>query len=313
MRRSFSGKCDEQDSCQWSETVNKCPHQYKYEKPMFPAACWPRGCLCSLTTTITVRFLRRLYNYYLHPDKELARRLTTLLSFTPVHLSLFKLAFYHKSTFTSRDYAIANNERLEFLGDAVLSTIVAEYLFKKYPNSDEGFLTKMRSKIVKRNSLDEIADRMGLDLFLANYNQTRLSKSMLGNALEALVGALYIEVGYERTKYYVIKRILRRYLDIHELEQFDDNYKSQLLEWCQKNGRQIDYKVLAKYKSDKRDKFKVAVFVDGKKLGTADDYNKKSAEQLASERAMLILGILGHNGSGATHPHPEPDEDGNVE
>ena len=261
-----------------------------------------------------MRFLRRLYNYYLHPDKELARRLTTLLSFTPVHLSLFKLAFYHKSTFTSRDYAIANNERLEFLGDAVLSTIVAEYLFKKYPNSDEGFLTKMRSKIVKRNSLDEIADRMGLDLFLANYNQTRLSKSMLGNALEALVGALYIEVGYEKTKYYVIKRILRRYLDIHELEQFDDNYKSQLLEWCQKNGRQIDYKVLAKYKSDKRDKFKVAVFVDGKKLGTADDYNKKSAEQLASERAMVILGILTHNGSGASaHPHPEPDEEGNVE
>ena len=261
-----------------------------------------------------MRFLRRLYNYYLHPDKELARRLTTLLSFTPVHLSLFKLAFYHKSTFTSRDYAIANNERLEFLGDAVLSTIVAEYLFKKYPNSDEGFLTKMRSKIVKRNSLDEIADRMGLDLFLANYNQTRLSKSMLGNALEALVGALYIEVGYEKTKYYVIKRILRRYLDIHELEQFDDNYKSQLLEWCQKNGRQIDYKVLAKYKSDKRDKFKVAVFVDGKKLGTADDYNKKSAEQLASERAMVILGILTHNGSSASaHPHPEPDEEGNVE
>lgn len=256
-----------------------------------------------------MRFLRRLYNYYLHPDKELARRLTTLLSFTPVHLSLFKLAFYHKSTFTSRDYAIANNERLEFLGDAVLSTIVAEYLFKKYPNSDEGFLTKMRSKIVKRNSLDEIADRMGLDLFLANYNQTRLSKSMLGNALEALVGALYIEVGYEKTKYYVIKRILRRYLDIHELEQFDDNYKSQLLEWCQKNGRQIDYKVLAKYKSDKRDKFKVAVFVDGKKLGTADDYNKKSAEQLASERAMVILGILGHNGSGAAHTHPEADEE----
>ena len=186
-----------------------------------------------------MRFLRRLYNYYLHPEKELARRLTTLLNFTPVHLSLFKLAFYHKSTFTSRDYAISNNERLEFLGDAVLSTIVAEYLFKKYPNSDEGFLTKMRSKIVKRNSLDDIADRMGLDLFLANYNQTRLSKSMLGNALEALVGALYIEVGYDKTKYYVIRRILRRYLEIHELEQFDDNYKSQLLEWCHKNGHTI--------------------------------------------------------------------------
>lgn len=255
-----------------------------------------------------MRFIRRFYNYYLHPDKELARRLKTLVGFTPIHLSLFKLAFFHKSTFSTRDYAIANNERLEFLGDAVLSTIVGEYLFKKYPNSDEGFLTKMRSKIVKRNSLDEIADKMGLDLFLANYNQTRLSKSMLGNALEALVGAVYIEVGYEKTKQYVIRRILRRYLDIHELESFDDNYKSQLLEWCQKNGRSIEYKVVAKYKSEKRDKFKVAVYVDGKKLGTADDFNKKSAEQLASERAMAVMGILNSNGASSSHHSKEPDE-----
>jgi ribonuclease-3 len=135
---------------------------------------------------------------------------------------------------------------------------------------------------------------------LANYNQTRLSKSMLGNALEALVGALYIEVGYDKTKHYVIRRILRRYLDIHQLEEYDDNFKSQLLEWCQKNGRQIDYKVLAKYKSDKRDKFKVAVYVDGKKLGTADDFNKKSAEQMASERAMISLQIISRNGKPAS-------------
>lgn len=257
---------------------------------------------------IVLRLLRRFYNYHFHPEKELARRLKNILGFTPAYLNLFKLAFYHKSTFTSRDYAISNNERLEFLGDAVLSTIVGEYLFTKYPNSDEGFLTKMRSKIVKRNSLDEIADRMGLDLFLSDYNQTRLSKSMLGNALEALVGAIYIEVGYDRTKNYVIRRILRRYLDIHELEMFDDNYKSQLLEWCQKNGRQIDYKVLARYKSDKRDKFKVAVYVDGKKVGTADDFNKKSAEQLASERAMYSLNILARNGN-SSPPAPEEEHD----
>lgn len=256
-----------------------------------------------------MRFLRRLYNYYFHPEKELARRLKTLIGFTPVHLTLFKLAFFHKSTFTSRDYAISNNERLEFLGDAVLSTIVGEYLFKKYPNSDEGFLTKMRSKIVKRNSLDDIADRMGLDLFLAHYNPTRLSKSMLGNALEALVGAVYIEVGYDRTKRYVIQRVLRKYLDIHNLEQYDDNFKSQLLEWCQKNGRQIDYKVLAKYKSDKRDKFKVAVYVDGKKLGTADDFNKKSAEQMASERAMITLGIIGSGGANMPFDQEEDVEE----
>ncbi|MFN7830385.1 MAG: ribonuclease III [Bacteroidota bacterium] len=254
-----------------------------------------------------MRFFRKFYNYYFHPDKDLARRLKQLIGFVPVHLSLFKLAFFHKSTFTSRDYAVANNERLEFLGDAVLSTIVGEYLFKKYPNSDEGFLTKMRSKIVKRNSLDEIADKMGLDLFLANYNQTRLSKSMLGNALEALVGAVYIEVGYEKTKTYVIRRILRKYLNIHDLESYDDNYKSQLLEWCQKNGHSIEYKVVAKYKSEKRDKFKVAVFVDGKKYGTADDFNKKSAEQLASERAMGVLGVAGGNSISAVPPDDDDE------
>ncbi len=258
-----------------------------------------------------MRVIRRLYNYYLHKDRELARRLKSLLGFTPVYLQLFKLAFYHKSTFSNGDYAISNNERLEFLGDAVLSTIVGEYLFKKYPNSDEGFLTKMRSKIVKRNSLDEIGDKMGLDMYLSSYNQTKLSKSMLGNSLEALVGAIYIELGYEKTRKYVINRILRKYLNIHELEMYDDNFKSQLLEWCQKSGHQIDYKVLTKYKSDKRDKFKVAVYVDNKKVGTADDFNKKSAEQMASERAMIALGILGGNSAtiklGDTEE--EPDED----
>ncbi|MCS6928907.1 MAG: ribonuclease III [Saprospiraceae bacterium] len=255
------------------------------------------------------RFFSRLYNYYFSPDRELARRLKNILGFTPAYLNLFKLAFFHKSTFTSRNYAISNNERLEFLGDAVLSTIVAEYLFTKYPNSDEGFLTKMRSKIVKRNSLDNIADRMGLDMLLSHYNHTRLSRSMLGNALEALVGAVYVEKGYDYTKDYVIRRILRRYLNIHELENFDDNYKSQLLEWCQKNGYTVDYKVLSRYKSDKRDKFKVAVYVDGKKVGTADDFNKKSAEQLASERAMYALSILTPpNGSNKVQLEEDSDD-----
>lgn len=256
-----------------------------------------------------MKLIRRFYNRYFHPEKELANRLRILLGFTPAHLALFKLAFYHKSTFTTRDYAVANNERLEFLGDAVLSTIVGEYLFKKYPNSDEGFLTKMRSKIVKRQSLDDIADKMGLDLFLADYNSTRLSKSMLGNALEALVGAVYIELGYEDTKRYVIRRVLRRYLDIHELESYDDNFKSQLLEWCQKSGRQIEYRVVAKYKSEKRDKFKVAVYVDGRKLGTADDFNKKSAEQLASERAMTALGMFNEHGIPTVLPEHAPEDE----
>jgi len=239
------------------------------------------------------RLFKQFYNYALtnNEDREFTRRLRTILGYIPSNLALYKLAFFHKSTSTQKGYAIQNNERLEYLGDAVLGTIVAEYLFKKYPNSNEGFLTKMRSKIVKRKSLNQIGDKMGLDVLLSEYNTTRLSRSMLGNAVEALVGAIYVERGYNNTKSYVVNQLLRRYLDIHELETTDDNFKSQLLEWSQKNGKTVSYKVLARYKFEKRDRFKVAVLVDGEKVGTADDFNKKSAEQIASERALSALGI----------------------
>lgn len=218
-----------------------------------------------------------------------------MIGFVPANIAIFKLAFYHKSTSSEKLYAIQSNERLEYLGDAVLGTIIAEYLFKKYPDSDEGFLTKMRSKIVKRKSLNRIADKMGLDEFLNEYNNTRLSRSMLGNALEALVGAVYLELGYHRTSRFIVRRILREYVDVHELETYDDNYKSQLLEWCQKNGQTVSYKMLAKYKFEKRDRFKVAVIINGEKVAVADDFNKKSAEQTASEKAMQQLGINGDN------------------
>jgi ribonuclease-3 len=240
-------------------------------------------------------YIKKIYNFYFSKDKELARRLKSILGFTPSDIAIYKLAFFHKSNTSDKSAnggVTQNNERLEYLGDAVLGTIVAEYLFNKYPNSDEGFLTKMRSKIVKRNSLNKIGDKMGLDVILQEYNNTRLSRSMLGNAVEALVGAVYLECGYAETKRYVIKKLLRKYLDIHELETYDDNYKSQLLEWSQKNGKQVSYKVIAKYKYEKRDRFKVAVLIDGNKIATADDFNKKSAEQMASEKALVHLGII---------------------
>lgn len=239
-----------------------------------------------------LRTILKTHNRFFSKEKGFAKKLRQLIGFTPVNLTIFKLAFSHKSNPSDKAYAIQNNERLEYLGDAVLGTIVAEYLFKKYPNANEGFLTKMRSKIVKRKSLNKIGDKMGLDMLLQEYNQTRLSRSMLGNAVEALVGAVYLEIGYKSTTHYVIRKILRNYVDVHELESFDDNYKSQLLEWCQKNGQIVTYKLVARYKFEKRDRFKVAVLVDGKKLATADDFNKKSAEQTASEKAMHTLGIL---------------------
>lgn len=222
----------------------------------------------------------------------MASRLRQIIGFTPANLRIFKLAFSHKSTQSEKEYAMQNNERLEYLGDAVLGTVVAEYLFQKYPAADEGFLTKMRSKIVKRKSLNKIGDKMGVDMLLNEFNNTRLSRSMLGNAVEALVGAVYLEVGYQGTKRFIIRRMLRKFVNVQELENYDDNYKSQLLEHCQKNGQSVNYRLLSRYKMEKRDRFKVAVDIDGKRIATADDFNKKSAEQLASEKALAKMGLL---------------------
>lgn len=243
-----------------------------------------------------VKAVRRFYNYWLSPEKDFVRRLRRLLGFTPAYLNVFKLAFQHKSNNqdtnkSDKPYGGQNNERLEYLGDAVLGTIVAEYLYKKYPLGDEGFLTKMRSKIVKRNSLNEIGYNMGLDELLSTYNNVRIAKSMLGNAVEALVGAVYVEQGYKKTTAFVVRQMLRNYVDIERLETYDDNYKSQLLEHCQKKGQRVDYSVVKRFKQDKRDRFKVAVLVDGHKMAVGEDFNKKSAEQIASKRALLDMGL----------------------
>lgn len=196
---------------------------------------------------------------------------------------------------------ILTNERLEYLGDAILSTVVAEYLFKKYPVHDEGFLTKMRSKIVKRNTLNEVAALMGIDVILSEYSMGKMSNAMMGNALEALVGAIYLEFGYEKTRKYVVREIILQYLDINELETRNDNHKSELLEWSQKNNVEIDFVTLTKFKVDKRDCFKIAVMVEGEQVATAEDFNKKSAEQMAAGKAVIKLGIANnqyHNSLG---------------
>jgi len=240
---------------------------------------------------LLIRWSRQIYNLYLSPDRHMARTIKEIIGFTPANLECFKIAFYHKSHPDSTS-ALNNNERLEFLGDAILSSVVADYLYKKYPSDHEGFLTKMRSKIVKRDTLNEVGDKLGLDLLLKELNATKLSKSMLGNAVEALIGAIYLELGYVKTERFVVRKILRKLLDIHELELTDDNFKSRLLEWCQKHGKEVSYEVVEKYKMDKRDRFKVIALIDGNEVGRGDDFNKKSAEQLASEQALSSLGLL---------------------
>ncbi|HRI00138.1 MAG TPA: ribonuclease III [Saprospiraceae bacterium] len=245
-----------------------------------------------------LKYYRKTNHRFFSKDKFFVERIKELTGFTPAHIYLFKLAFHHKSTFNNNganghlvNGVYQSNERLEYLGDALLSFVIGEYLFKKYPNADEGFLTKMRSKIVKRKTLNDIAEQMGLDHLMLEFNQTALSQSMLGNALEALIGAIYMEQGFEYTKGFILSNMLRKFVDVEHLEAHDDNYKSQLLEWCQKHTKEIDFRVIEKYKTDKRDRFKIGVFMDGKELACAEDFNKKSAEQIAAGLALKELGV----------------------
>lgn len=240
--------------------------------------------------------VRKLFNYTFSPDKVFVKELSKILGFIPSNIHLYKRAFTHKSLSAkdSKDKRYpTNNERLEFLGDAILDSVTAEYLFRKYPTQDEGFLTQMRSKMVNRKALNKIAAHMELDIFLRQLGATRISQTMMGNTFEAFIGAIYLDVGYKKTKNFIINRMLRQYIDVHELENVNTNYKSQLLEYSQKNQKTISYNVLEHYRTkNNRERFKIAVLLDGKSLATAEDYSKKSAEQRASEKALIQMGVL---------------------
>jgi len=236
-------------------------------------------------------FYRSFYNYYLSPNKVFARELTQLLGFRPLNLNYYARAFVHRSA-NEHNQPILNNERLEYLGDAVLGSIIAEYLFRKYATKDEGFLTMMRSKIVNRKSLGALAKRLDLDTFILHQGGDNPSDSMLGNAFEALIGAIYLDRGYDRTRSFIVRRILRENFDLDELENLDTNYKSRLLEHCQKKHLSLEYKVAEQFKQNRRDKFRIAVHINGKLVAQGEDFNKKSAEQVASEKALRQLGLL---------------------
>lgn len=238
-----------------------------------------------------IGYLKKIYNCYFSKNKVLAHKLHEILGFVPKKLYLYELAFLHKSMQENGSKYKFSNERLEYLGDAVLSLVVGEYLFKKYPYKDEGFLTKMRSKIVKRKTLNQVSQKMGLDKILGEYAIGKVSHSMAGNALEALVGAIFLDRGDKKTRNFIINEILRIHIDIKELENVDDNYKSQLLEWAQKEGKSINFTMNEREKVNGRDFFKISLFIDEKKVSESEAYNKKSAEQKASYLAIHRLKI----------------------
>lgn len=223
-------------------------------------------------------------------DKELKKALKNILGFQPGHLQFYITAFTHRS---SNEDLVSNNERLEFLGDAYIGSIVGEYLFKKYPNKDEGFLTEMRSKIVSRNSLNDIALKMGLQkLIRFNKNDKMLRRSnIFGNCLEALVGAIYLDKGFEKTRKFILKNMLYNYIDIDDLEITDFNFKNKLYNWAQVNNHVLDFVTLGESNEAGRRVFTVGIEVDGELFIKATGYNKKAAGQTAAQKALEQLGI----------------------
>jgi ribonuclease III len=218
------------------------------------------------------------------------RQLRNVLGFAPGKAILYKIALTHRSV---KDGADENNERLEYLGDAILSAIIADFLFKKYPYKEEGFLTEMRSKMVNRNQLNEIAIKMGLKK-ISNFNKFDSSLKMsqiFGNTLEAIVGAIYLDKGFEKTKLWVMERVIAPYLFLDDLENLEINHKNKLYGWANKNGKNLEFETLDERVEGGRRLFTVGAVVDGELLSQGKAYNKKDASQIAAQLALDKLGL----------------------
>lgn len=225
-------------------------------------------------------------------DKELFQSIKNIFGFSPGNLHLYKLAFRHKSANQDVNGVKINNERLEYLGDAVLGSVIADYLFKKFPYKGEGFLTEMRSKIVCRANLNKLSRKMGLERLIESNLETRnSSKSMRGDAFEAFIGALYLDKGYEFTRKVIIKRIVNIHIDIDNLEHLDTNFKSKLIEWAQKEKLNVEFRVIGEAGEKNKRQYEVEVFVEGKGVSKGIDFSIKGAEKIAAEKACGVLSI----------------------
>ncbi len=238
----------------------------------------------------------RIYKLHFSPQRQYVKVLRNLLGFVPGNLALYRMAFRHKSVAVIMKNGTKNsNERLEFLGDAVLGSVIAEELFKRYPYKTEGFLTEMRSKIVSRANLNQLARKLGLDELIEYDNRIinygNKQGSLLGDAFEALIGAVYLDKGYNFTHSFILNRILKPHVDIHTLENTETNFKSKLIEWCQRHGKDVTFELVANNEGDSSKLFTVQVTIDGETFGTGRDYNKKNAEKLAAEKSCEALNI----------------------
>jgi ribonuclease-3 len=205
------------------------------------------------------------------------------------------LALVHKSaSIRHSDGKLINNERLEYLGDSILDAIISDYLFSLFPNKDEGFLSKIRSKIVKRKQLNLLAEKFGIQhLLVSNTDNCGEIKHIYGDAFEALIGAIYLDMGYEKTRSFILQRLIARHINLDEIINSESDYKSRIIEWAQKNHKDILFENEELYQeSGKSPIFVSRVRVAYECLGEGKGSSKKEAEQNAAENAYLKQSIL---------------------
>ncbi|MDR1436910.1 MAG: ribonuclease III [Candidatus Symbiothrix sp.] len=225
----------------------------------------------------------------LHPKKESYFALYKILGFFPRNITFYEEALLHKSSSGQRaNKHYRNNERLEFLGDAVLDAVVADIVFKKFKNHDEGFLTNTRSKIVKREMLDKISRELGLSQLVVSATRIKSQKNhVLGNALEAFIGAVYLDQGYRKTYRFIDKKIIKAYINIDTLARKEVNFKSKLLEWSQKFKVELQFDLLENFTDhDNNPVFQSQVLLNGLPAGIGTGYSKKESQQQAAQMTL---------------------------
>lgn len=225
------------------------------------------------------------------PDRNFKKNLKRILGFLPRNYRLYQLAFVHKSSSQSIFNNInINNERLEFLGDAILDSLIAEHLFHRFPDKDEGFLTQMRSKIVNRDNLNSIAIKLGISnmVFIKTGNENH--KSVYGDALEALLGAIYLDKGYNFTRKIVLERIIQNHISLNKLIETEKDFKSRIIEWAQKNKKAINFTSFEEADDTSNTPLFIAHLIIGDEiLGRGSGSSKKEAEQNAARQALQLM------------------------
>lgn len=227
-------------------------------------------------------------------DKALSAAIRQITGIEPLNVRLYRTALTHTSVLKqTAGGRHETNERLEFLGDAILGAVVAEFLYKKFPYKQEGFLTEIRSRIVNREMLNSVAIRIGLNTLVKTdqgANNFRY-KSINGNALEALVGAIYLDKGYKTTRKFILDKLVKPHIDVHTLITTTVNFKSKLIEWAQGQNKNIRFEIINVKPQGNLTEFTSEVFINDQSIAVGDGHSKKRAEQAAAEKAMQALSI----------------------